>query len=314
MPNSLEHLGIPPIRGWLVNDDFEDSVDSLPSSMEMFFNPDQLTFNTGAEWARIAVPGLSHEVLQYSHTNSNELKFNLEWDLLELARRQKAGDKKEDSEAWFINPAASSKPPKAGLLYKEFLYALTLPIEAGRAPSRITIVWPGVVHVRCVVEDVKFTFTRFGKSGGVIAFGASLDLIELRRVFLSRKGVIDYFTRVPEDKVPPSTFDDAQTSEKIKVRRRPKGKKSEATGEGAGFTESGEAPPWTRWGYDTEEQPEGYQPDWYSEEQQMSYETREELAQASLPPELTTAEGGTAEPEEVTTQSEEYLFYEEAGE
>jgi hypothetical protein len=201
-PLTLDFLRIAPIRGVIINEDFEEDKggSSLPKSMEFFFNPDNFNFTTQASWARIAVPGLSHEVLQWSHTASNEMSFNVQWDWIIAAQREKGvfnkylpklSDKKMES----IRKTSHNK----AMLYRDFLYALTLPVERGRAPSRVSIIWPDVVHIRGVVPKVSFKFTSFNQEGGVRAFNADLDFIELRRVFLGRQGTGNYFTRLPDD-------------------------------------------------------------------------------------------------------------------
>lgn len=193
----------PLVRGILVCDDVEDDEYSLPRSMEFFMNPDKINFDLQAEWARIAVPGLSHEVLQYSHTKSNELSFELEWDSIEAQRRMKGEQLVREIEGaqddWSRKIRESSI--HRGMYYKEFLYSLLQPVTRGRAPSRVTLIWPGVLHTRGVITNIKFVFTKFGQSGGVMSFRASVEMLELRRVFISRERITEYFERAPVDMV-----------------------------------------------------------------------------------------------------------------
>lgn len=203
MPDVNQIHARPLVRGILVCEDVEEDEYSLPSSMEFFMNPDRIDFDMEAEWARIAVPGLSHEVLQYSHTRSNEISFELQWDKIEAGRRMKGEHLVRAVEgapdAWTRKIRKSSID--YGMYYKEFLYSLLQPVERGRSPSRVTLIWPGVLHTRGVITSINFTFTKFGQPGGVMSFGARINMIELRRVFVSRQGIIEYFERSPIDMV-----------------------------------------------------------------------------------------------------------------
>ena len=59
---------IRPPRCSLVNVTTAESIDCL-------FNPTQLTEKVQVNWNRLAVPGLSHQVLQYQSTGNRELSM-----------------------------------------------------------------------------------------------------------------------------------------------------------------------------------------------------------------------------------------------
>jgi hypothetical protein len=224
----LATVGIAPVRGMLICHDFEDRLShnintGLPRTMEFFFNPDSIDFTTEAEWARTDVPGLSHQVLQYSHTLSNEISFDLEWNAIEARRRQRKPSQLRNQA---VNYGLRNEAINYGLLYKDWLYALTLPLGPGLAPSRVTLVWPDVMQVRGVVESVSFNFTKFGQTGGVIAFSAAIDMVELRTVFLARRGIMKYFDRAPVD--PPPYQEAAREQEKVIKRAKKKATKESA--------------------------------------------------------------------------------------
>lgn len=217
---SLDHLKIPPVRAFMVCEDVEDDPSSLPRTMECFLNPDSLKFKTGAEWAHIAVPGYSQEVLQYSHTRSNAISFNIQWDYRLAKDRMRAVYDDLYSDLGNLNQTpVRAKSLALGMLYKEFLYSLTLPVKEGRAPSRVTLIWPGFLQFRGVVTDVDFGFNRFGHSGGVLSFEAGIEMTELRVVFMSRKGIQNFFNRTPVDRVT-----SGEPDEQTKIYRKSQGK------------------------------------------------------------------------------------------
>ena len=169
-----------PVRAILINEDADPNVEWPPRSTEVFLNPDSLTLDGASEWARIAVPGLSHEVLQWSHTKSRELSFTLQWSAIEALRR--AG------RAAMTNDMVASDPLLRGYLFS--LKAMLLPVDRGRAPSRVTIMWPKVVLMTGAITSCNVTVTRFGRDGGILAFDADVSMVELRTTFLSRSNML----------------------------------------------------------------------------------------------------------------------------
>ena len=105
-------------------------------SMECLFNPTQLSEKLQVNWNRLAVPGLSHQVLQFQST----------------ANRQLSG-----VEFYLDRYFAAEQPGDVNILeFRAFLRALTVPPEgtedvAATAPPRVLFIWPEVVTVECVV-------------------------------------------------------------------------------------------------------------------------------------------------------------------
>ncbi len=184
-------VGNKPVRAFLINNEVENDETGLPRAMQFFINPDQLTYKTAAEWARIAVPGLSHEVLQYSHAKSDEVSFDLEWSALE-AKRRIASPTADTTESETVRKFRRQSRDLA-FLYRDFLRALTIPMERGRAPSRVTLVWPGFLHMTAAVTGVDFSFTQWSQFGEPMAFVAGVDMVELRTSFRRRRGPVRFF-------------------------------------------------------------------------------------------------------------------------
>ena len=218
-PHQLEGrrdvYGKPPIRGVMIAIDAPDDRSAdLPRSMEMFFNPDQVGLAAGAEWARIAVPGLSHEVLQYSHSMSDEMTFTLQWSALEAIRRlrnaQAPGEQMRRASVRRlpvnnIDPFLKIRELTESLpfVYRDFLKSFTVPVEAGRAPSRCMFIWPNMVSMIAVITDVDFSFTKISTQGLPMAWSCNLSFVELRRVFRQRSGRKRFFTQISDPQLGP---------------------------------------------------------------------------------------------------------------
>ena len=133
-------------------------------SMECLFNPTQLTEKVQVNWNRLAVPGLSHQVLQFQSTSN----------------RQLAG-----VEFYLDRFFAIEQPGEPDVLdFRAFIRALTVP-PAGTegvvdtAPPRTLFIWPEVVTVETVVTDVEFQYRQLGLDGRVLVYAATVTFEEI---------------------------------------------------------------------------------------------------------------------------------------
>ena len=133
-------------------------------SMECLFNPTQLSEKLQVNWNRLAVPGLSHQVLQFQST----------------ANRQLSG-----VEFYLDRYFAAEQPGDVNILeFRAFLRALTVPPQgtegvAATAPPRLLFIWPEVVTVECVVASVEFTYKQLAVDGTVLVYAASVTFEEI---------------------------------------------------------------------------------------------------------------------------------------
>lgn len=127
-------------------------------SMECLFNPGQLVERVQVNWNRLAVPGLSHQVLQYQGTGNRQIP-NVEF--------------------YVDRVFAAEQPGHPDILaFRAFLRSLTVP-PAGTegvvatAPPRTLLVWPGVLTLEAVVTDLEFQYRQFAVDGSVLVYAAS---------------------------------------------------------------------------------------------------------------------------------------------
>ena len=133
-------------------------------SIECLFNPTQLTEKVQVNWSRLAVPGLSHQVLQFQST----------------ANRSLAG-----VEFYLDRFFATEQPGEPDIMeFRSFIRALTVP-PAGTegvvdtAPPRTLFIWPEVITVETVVTDVEFQYRQVAIDGRVLVYAATVTFEEI---------------------------------------------------------------------------------------------------------------------------------------
>ena len=132
-------------------------------SIECLFNPTQLSEKVQVNWNRLAVPGLSHQVLQFQSTGN----------------RQFSG-----VEFYLDRFFAAEQPGDIDILdFRAFLRALTVPPEgtedvASTAPPRVLVIWPEVLTVEAVVTDVEFQYRQVAVDGTGLVYAATVTFEE----------------------------------------------------------------------------------------------------------------------------------------
>ena len=133
-------------------------------SMECQFNPTQLTEKVQVNWSRLAVPGLSHQVLQFQST----------------ANRSLAG-----VEFYLDRFFATEQPGEPDIMeFRSFIRALTVPPSGTEgvvdtAPPRTLFIWPEVITVETVVTDVEFQYRQVAIDGRVLVYAATVTFEEI---------------------------------------------------------------------------------------------------------------------------------------
>ena len=133
-------------------------------SMECLFNPTQLSEKVQVNWNRLAVPGLSHQVLQFQSTGNRQLS-GVEFYLDRFFAAEQPGD------------------PDI-LEFRSFLRALTVPPAgtedvAGTAPPRVLVIWPNVITVEAIVTDVELQYRQLALDGTVLVYAATVGFEEI---------------------------------------------------------------------------------------------------------------------------------------
>jgi hypothetical protein len=141
-------------------------------TLEAQFNPDALEETVSANYAKQTVPGLSHEVLQFSNTTNEAFPLNLFW------RAESRGDVETLQRA------------------RRFLKSLLYPKSgaedmASGGPPRVLVVWPGMIAMTCVIMSVKFSHALFTKFMRSRAYMATVQCEEIRDTRIGSDDVFD---------------------------------------------------------------------------------------------------------------------------
>ena len=143
-------------------------------SIECLFNPTQLTEKVQVNWNRLAVPGMSHQLLQYQSTGNRELS---------------------SVEFYLDRTFAAEQPGDVDIMdFRAFLRALTVPPEAtegvaATAPPRTLFIWPGVLTIEAVLTGVEFQYRQFGADGRALVWLASVNFEEILDVRVSSESL-----------------------------------------------------------------------------------------------------------------------------
>ena len=134
-------------------------------SIDCLFNPTQLSEKVKVNWSRLAVPGLSHQVLQYQSTGN----------------RQVAG-----VEFYLDRFFATKQPGNPDILqFRSFLRALSVPPAEMLAPARALIIWPKVLSIETVLTELAFQYRQFGVDASVLVYTAVCGFEEITDVRVS---------------------------------------------------------------------------------------------------------------------------------
>lgn len=128
---------------------------------EVMFNPEELNEQVDVNYARMTVPGLSHEPLHYINTSNHGVSLDL----------------------FVIGNDATAR----GLseVFRRFLLSLTVPSGvatdiAGGAPPRVLFVWPQMFSMVIAITKVGIKHKRFALSGASNHYVASITFEENR--------------------------------------------------------------------------------------------------------------------------------------
>jgi hypothetical protein len=158
---SLSVAAVPPVRGLVCNL-------RTGEAMSFLLNPTELREQVQVNYSRLQVPGLSHEILQFSSTGNVTLPVELYLN------------------KYFARAVSAEDDPDI-LAFKRFLQALTVPAGgasdvASGGPPRALLVWPGLVSLTCVVTSLEFRYEQFGARGEVLVYRAQVNFEEIRDV------------------------------------------------------------------------------------------------------------------------------------
>lgn len=148
-------------------------------SLEAQFNPERFSEQLGAAYAKLTVPGLSHQVKQFINTEDVQIDFEL---------------------FFHSNVSGNQVAQQRRIMEaRTFLYATVFPwssntIKRGGAP-RMLFVWPNFISLTCVVTKVKFDYLRFNVTGAPVVYRAAIAIEEIGDVHLTMNDILAHGTQ-----------------------------------------------------------------------------------------------------------------------
>lgn len=146
-------------------------------SLEVQFNPEQLEEAFGANFAKLVVPGLSHQRKHFVHTEEPVYTFDLFNHCLGSGQ---------------TGPAAMQTIRAA----RRFLMALAHPwrgaesIERGGSP-RVLFIWPQLISLPCKLTKCVFRYTMFSATSAPTLWNAKVTLEVDRDEFVSMEDILN---------------------------------------------------------------------------------------------------------------------------
>lgn len=144
-------------------------------------NPTTFNETTTAEYSMRPVLGLSHEVAQYTRTNSRRIEMELWISYHLLVMRGITPDQ------------LHAKGPILCLRYRDFFNSLLVPSGSGLAPPLVAVKWPGArLNFKGVVTRVDIEYQRFNWQGIPIEYSIDLSFVEVADALMVSQRVRDH--------------------------------------------------------------------------------------------------------------------------
>lgn len=167
-----EQVDVQPQRVTLIRDPGTLQATPFP----VLFNPEVLNEEINAQWSKLQVIGLDHEVPHYTNTRSLAYNLDFYWSEFQYFLRQRTRPQGKSGST--ANTKAPT--PQNAMAFMNFLRSLCFPTRAGLRPPTLQIVWADVFDLIGVVEKVSFSFIRFDVNLAPIVYRATVSFLETR--------------------------------------------------------------------------------------------------------------------------------------
>ena len=136
--------------------------------LEAWMNPPALSEQRGAQWNRLAIPGLGYQALQFGGTTNRKLA-----DLTLVFDRR-------------THPYADLDVAR---LFLDGLVAPAAPAPAS-GPPRVLFVWPRLLSIETIVESVELTHDHVAVDGTPMAMTAKITFEQVVEMRSLAQGVV----------------------------------------------------------------------------------------------------------------------------
>jgi hypothetical protein len=134
-------------------------------TLEVQYNPTELKEAFEPVYNRLAIVGMSHELLQYANTKNFLVEFMLKFDAV---TRYRGGTYPLDDARKFIMALGYSRRSSANALL------------SNGAPSSVVFMWPNLYSLTCKLTSFAGEHTTFAQDGRSLRYTVHLKLEEVR--------------------------------------------------------------------------------------------------------------------------------------
>jgi hypothetical protein len=150
-------------------------LDNPALVLEAQYNPDQLKEKIGATYSKQTVPGLSHQVKQFTNTNDVAMTFRLSF----IARSKKDFEGLIAARLFF----KTSVRPRGGVNT----------VGTAGAP-RLFLFWPNFFSMTCVLVSADISYERFNSDASPVLMNVDVAVEEIRDTIILAD---DFFDEQP---------------------------------------------------------------------------------------------------------------------
>lgn len=134
------------------------------------YNPEKLQEKLQATYAKLTVPGMSHQITQFTNTNNEQ--FDIELFMV-------------------ANSVRNYEMMQTG---RRFIKSLLVPVRGAEsvvtgAPPRVLFVWPRTLAVQGVVTSANFSHEMFKDNGQTRVMRVDLSIEEIRDVRVTSEDI-----------------------------------------------------------------------------------------------------------------------------
>jgi hypothetical protein len=154
-------------------------------TLEAQFNPDELVETFESKWNNVTIPGLSHELLQFSNSASDKISFKLFFTGM-----------RPPGKLSYIQ--GETEVMDAIQYARRLLKSWTTPTPnaynvLGSAPPTLSLIWPQTLSFKCIISKVEFKISNWDKSEferGPSRAEASIEITQINDAHFTSDNII----------------------------------------------------------------------------------------------------------------------------
>jgi hypothetical protein len=153
------------------------------------FNPEELSLAIKPVYNKMVIPGMSHTLRQFSHTDDLTLSFELKFHVIDPKGVSAARSDIFSADDAFGEDAADGDTERFTIAQRvaseNFILALAIPRGDGsvitrNAPPSVLVVWPNFLSFEAILVGADFKYTRFNAKGHPVEFTVGTQWEEFR--------------------------------------------------------------------------------------------------------------------------------------